>query len=428
MKRKYARFYICLVTSVFLLVSVWGSRVQAQSVNAQTLEKMQRLIEQQQSQLDAQAKAIEDLKKQLQALSKAAQPAAAAAEKLPSLQNVVKPGSDKVDVQLYGQVNRGVMYADDGNDSDFYQVDNDNSSTRLGIKAKTKTGGDLEAGAWFEVQFESNSTNDISQISGSVGGNSFTERHLDFFLESKRFGKLSVGQGNTASNETSEVDLSGTSLVGYSDVELIAGSMLFFDKNTSSLSGTTVGSVVNNMDGLSRKDRLRYDTPELFGFTLAGSAVENNAEDIALWYNNKFPGFKLSGAVAYANPGSTSVDNQLNGSVSILLSGGFNATFAAGNQYMRASGRDDATFYYGKVGLVRSYFDIGPTALSVDYGRYNDVARNGDEADAFGCQFVQNLTEWRTELYLGYRNFSLDRTGEDFEDINVVLGGGRIRF
>ncbi|MDF1590915.1 MAG: porin [Desulfobacterales bacterium] len=391
-------------------------------------EKMQRLIEQQQSQLDAQAKAIEDMKKQLQALSKAGQPSTATAEKLPSLQNIVKPGSDKVEVQLYGQVNRGVMYADDGNDSDFYHVDNDTSSTRLGINAKTRTGGDLEVGARFEVQYESNSSASVSQTSNSTGPDNFTQRHLDLFIESKRFGKLSIGQGNTASNETSEVDLSGTALVGYSDISTVGGGILFFDKTANSLSDTDIGDVFNNMDGLSRRDRLRYDTPEFFGFVLSGSAIENNAEDIALWYNRKFSGFKLAGAAAYANPGNTSLDNQLDGSVSILLDGGFNATFAAGNQYMRASGQDDATFYYAKIGFVRKYFDIGPTALSVDYGRYNDVDRNDDEADAIGFQFVQNLTDWRTELYMGYRHASLDRTGNDFEDINVVLGGGRIKF
>jgi len=217
MKRNVTVIFICLATGFFLLASVWGSSALAQPKDAQALEKMQRLIEQQQSQLDAQAKAIEDLKKQLQTLSKASPPPAATAEKLPSLQNVVKPGSDKVGVQLYGQVNRGVMYAHDGNDSDFYHVDNDASSTRLGIKAKSNTGSELEAGAWFEVQFESNSSASVSQTSPSTGPDNFTQRHLDFFLETKRFGKLSVGQGNTASNETSEVDFSGTALAGYSD-------------------------------------------------------------------------------------------------------------------------------------------------------------------------------------------------------------------
>jgi hypothetical protein len=428
MKRNHSGFYICLTAVVLLLLSVFSSGVLAQPVDAQGLEKMQRLIEQQQSQLDAQAKAIEDMKKQLQALSKEAPPSAATTEKLPSLQSVVKPGSDKVDVQLYGQVNRGVMYADDGNDSDFYFVDNDNSSTRLGINAKTKTGGDLEFGAWFEVQFESNSSSVVSQTNNSAGPDNFTQRHLDFFLESKRFGKLSIGQGNTASNETSEVDLSGTSLIGYSSVEDVAGGLFFFNNTTRSLSGTTVGNVFDNMDGLSRKDRLRYDTPEFFGFALAGSAVENNAADMALRYNRKVSGYKLSGAIAYADPGSLTVDNQLNGSVSILLDAGFNATLAAGKQFMRASGRDDATFYYTKLGYLKKYFDIGPTAVSFDYAINNDVAQNGDEADAFGLQFVQNLTDWRTELYLGYRHFSLDRTGNDFENINAFLGGGRIKF
>lgn len=426
--RHYVEFNIVLMLGFLLGVLMWSNGALAQSADTETTQKMQRLIEQQQVQLDAQEKAIEDLKNQLRNLSKAAPQKPTPTEKLPTLQDMIKPGSDKVGVQIYGQVNRGVLYVDDGNDSEFYHVDNDNSSTRLGINAKSKTGGDLEVGAKFEVQFESNSSSEVSQTALSAGTDNFTKRHLDLFFESKRFGKLSMGQGDTASNGTSEVDLSGTSLIGYSDVETVAGGMFFFDATANSLSTTTVGKVFNNMDGLSRKDRLRYDTPSFYGFVLSASAVEEKAEDIALRYNKTFPGFKLSAATAYANIDDTTVDDQLNGSVSVLLNSGLNATIAAGSQNMQASGRDDPTFYYAKLGYKWKHFDIGPTAVSFDYGTHNDVAQNDDEADTFGLQFVQELTNWRTELYLGYRYFELEKKGKDFEDINVFFGGARIRF
>jgi len=426
--KHYVKCKLVLMLGLLVGVLMWSNGASAQQTDAESIQKMQRLIEQQQGQLDAQEKAIEDLKKQPQDLSKAAPQKPTSTEKLPTLQDMIKPGSDKVGVQIYGQVNRGVLYVDDGNDSEIYHVDNDNSSTRLGINAKSKTGGDLEVGAKFEVQFESNSSSEVSQTALSAGTDNFTKRHLDLFFESKRFGKLSMGQGDTASNNTSEVDLSGTSLIGYSDVETVAGGMFFFDATANSLSTTTVGNVFNNMDGLSRKDRLRYDTPSLYGFVLSASAVEEKAEDIALWYNKAFPGFKLSAAAAYANIDNATVDDQLNGSVSVLLDSGFNATFAAGSQNMRASGRDGATFYYAKLGYNWKHFDIGPTAVSFDYGTHNNVAQNDDEADTFGLQFVQELTNWRTELYLGYRYFDLERNGKDFEDINAFFGGARIRF
>ena len=46
---------------------------------------------------------------------------------------------DKVSVQLYGQINRALLYADDGNESKLYFVDNKNSSTRFGFNAKARS-------------------------------------------------------------------------------------------------------------------------------------------------------------------------------------------------------------------------------------------------------------------------------------------------
>jgi len=48
------------------------------------------------------------------------------------------------------------------------------------------------------------------------------------------------------------VDLSGTSLVGYSEVSDMSGGILFFDNTTKSLSSLKISSAFSNMDGLSR--------------------------------------------------------------------------------------------------------------------------------------------------------------------------------
>jgi hypothetical protein len=41
---------------------------------------------------------------------------------------------------------------------------------------------------------------------------------------------------------------------------------------------------------------------------------------------------------------------------------------------------------------------------------------------------VQNIDSWGTELYAGYRNYQLERESVDFEDINAVLAGARVKF
>ncbi len=46
---------------------------------------------------------------------------------------------------------------------------------------------------------------------------------IDMFLKDKRYGKLFIGQGHTASDGSSEVDLSGTSIIGYSALSDMAG-------------------------------------------------------------------------------------------------------------------------------------------------------------------------------------------------------------
>jgi len=395
-----------------------------------TLKRLEQLIARQQAQIEAQARAIEDLRKQVQALSRtSAQKPVAAAAAAPA-EKVVQSSSDKVSVRLYGQVNRGVLYTDDGNDTYLYHVDNDNSSTRVGLIGKGRVNSDIQAGTKIEVEFQANDSNLVNQnLQNGAGSNNFKKRHLDLFFESKKFGKLSLGWGDTASNGTSEVDLSGTSVIGYSSVADMAGGHIFFDGNTGSLSTTTIGDVMSNMDGLGRDDRIRYDTPKFYGFTASVSNVSGSGNDVALWYGAQLGTLKLAGAAAYADPVSTSsVENQLNGSISALHSSGFNLTLAAGSRDFKAAGRNDGTFYYGKLGYKRQFFPVGVTALALDYGRFDEIAVNDDEADAFGAMVVQDFSKWGTEYYLGYRNHQLDRTGADFKSIDAVLTGFRVKF
>ena len=79
-------------------------------------------------------------------------------------------------------------------------------------------------------------------------------------------------------------------------------------------------------------------------------------------------------------------------------------------------------------GYKRQFFSIGTTALSVDYGRNDDVDQDGDEANTLGVQFVQNIDKWASEYYLGYRYHDLDRKNTDFDEINAMLTGLRVKF
>jgi hypothetical protein len=60
----------------------------------------------------------------------------------------------------------------------------------------------------------------------------FQKRHVDLWVDTPAFGKFSLGYGSTASDGTSEMDLSGTGVIGYSSIADMAGGQLFYDKRT----------------------------------------------------------------------------------------------------------------------------------------------------------------------------------------------------
>lgn len=343
----------------------------------------------------------------------------------------VKTGSDKVTATLYGQIDRAVMYADDGYEDKFFHVDNDNSSTRVGLKGEVAATENLTIGSVFEVEWQENPSDKVSMPEESIAGE-FGARHFDIWFKGQ-FGKFSIGKSNTASTDTSEIDLSGTTVAGFSDL-VVGSGFVFYDAASSSYpeDGITVGKVFDSMDGLSRLNRVRYDSPSFSGFSLSAATAEGDASDVALRYAGEINGAKLEAVAAYANPNKGY--GQINGSASVLFPFGLNLTFASGVRDIDTmpAGGDDPTFMYAKIGhICKDIFSVGSTAVSVDYGVYENVKKQttGEEGTVYGVQLVQSLSSWNTELYAAYQNFELeDTTSADYEPVSVMMAGARIKF
>ena len=120
--------------------------------------------------------------------------------------------------------------------------------------------------------------------------------------------------------------------------------------------------------------------------------------------------------------------DQLAGSISVLHDSGFNGTFAMGARSNKGAGRDDGGYFYAKFGYRGNWCPLGVTSLSADFSRASDIEVNGDDADTFGLQMVQDLHDWGSEAFLGYRFHKLDRNGADFDNINAIMTGMRVKF
>lgn len=391
--------------------------------------------------IEARLGEMQTLMREMRALlpgksSKAIRPAATTTTTAARAKKPVMSGGQDVALTISGQINRGVLFADDGRGTQAYHVDNDNSSTRLRLEGTAGLSDGIGAGARIEVQFESNSTSDVNQLSSEgVGLNSFTERKIEAWFDHEALGRLTLGQGETASFGTATRDISGTRVAGYSRVEAMAGGLLFARKDIASGSGVTsvspaspsIGQAFDALSGLGRDDRVRYDTPRWMGLSLATSHTAAGAWDVGARYAGKLGPFTLESAFSFAR--DPAAFNQVSGSISALHESGLNATFAASARYLTAAtplGNPD--FWYLKLGYILVPFSFGATAIAVDYGRNTDILMGGDFGRAVGAFLVQNVDRAAAELYLGLRNYSYDQRGANFDDISVLLTGMRVKF
>jgi len=378
-------------------------------------------------------------------------------------------GRDKVNLKIYGQVNKAVMWGDDGNAGRTFIVDNNVSSTRMGFLATAPVNADLDFGANIEYAFRSNNSGTVAVNNAAAGGGTaldtntgdvaaapISERKAEVIVNHKRFGKVSLGQGDEAAEGISEYNLTGAVnvsgvLASYNHLQ----NTVLFNNTTKAYVATTLGAVHAIIDA-DRDDRIRYDTPNFMGFVASASFTSGGGSGAALRYDNKLGQFKVVAGVGYINDssvlsgaasnttGSTQTDDEYTGSVAVLHDSGLNAHFAAGVRNHRKITvtdvrPDDTTHIGGGVGYIAKIFGVGPTAFAADV--YKSVNANRTNTNAttsaaaewttttFGFGVEQTFSDIGTSAYLGYRNFDIGApTGTEIDDVNVVIAGMRVLF
>ncbi len=339
---------------------------------------------------------------------------------------LIIPTAQAVDFKISGQINRAMLWGDNGNDDDVKFVDNDNSSTRFRFTGSNDFNEVWTVGIVWENQMESNSSADTDidiGENGDTGDVTFTERKMEFYVNHKKFGRLTLGQGDTASNGTSEVDLSGTDVVNYSSIEDMAGGFNF--RTDDDVVVTSVGSAFSNFDGFGRRDRVRYDTPKFGPVYFSGSYMNGQIWDVAGRFAYQWEGFGKLAAAAHWTGADNQRDpyKQYSGSISFLHSSGFNITAAGGGRYDWAARDDDPYNIYGKLG-----WKLKKWAFSADYTYSENVDLDDDEATSIGVAAVWNIWE-SVQFYGSYRWHDLDRdTVNSIEDLHAVMVGGRVKF
>ncbi|MEP1353853.1 MAG: hypothetical protein ABJX32_03080 [Tateyamaria sp.] len=337
--------------------------------------------------------------------------------------------SDNTLLSFYGQLN--FLYLDYDDDIDPFTSfrDNANSPGRLGLRLEAN----FDNGTGLLVNLETGLRR--STYDGIIRGGGVQDdfqdwdktllRKAEMRLSIPSFGFLSIGQGSMAGDGITGFDFSRTGVIATNSVgDTISGVPAYFANGEQSAS--QLQAFFPTFDG-SRRFRVRYDSVTKRGLSWAASVGRevlidddnNTYADVALRYETEWRNFRIKTGVA-ATYNDTSPDFFSGSVAGIDETTGLNFTIAGG-----ANSRQ-GRYLYGKVGLIRSFFDFGDTSVSLDYYHSDEPLAGTYNSRSWGASIVQSIKTSQTEIYATYRQYDVDAIGREILDARVVAAG--IRF
>jgi Gram-negative porin len=274
--------------------------------------------------------------------------------------------------RIYGQVNRALMFWDDGKASNAYAVDNDTSSTRVGVIGKFKAEAELAVGYRVEIDLRATSSSLVS--SGDPWGDQAIRlRQAHVFLESASFGRLTLGQQSPATDDISIINLG--SRMNDAALHYNNNFGIWLNIGSGFITDLKWGQIAHNIDSL-RGLFVRYDTPLTNGFILSAAAGEEGIWDVAVRYHTELGPLRFAGGVGYMdNPQERFRD--VRGSASLIHDPtGLFASVAGGlrdddlSELSKRSGQP--YFHYAQAGVSKQWLPYGKTTLYADYGLYKN--------------------------------------------------------
>jgi Gram-negative porin len=294
----------------------------------------------------------------------------------------------RLQVSLYGQVNRALLFWDDGFDGGTFIVDNHTSSSRFGFTGQAVVKPGWTAGFRLEFEAAFPSSHEVFNGPGDSDGlveGSFASalriRQSYWDIASHDHGRVAVGYQSPATDDITIINLG--SQMNDAAVHYNSAFRVRLDLAKPFITtDLTWGEIAHNVDSL-RGYFLRYDTPILAGFLLS-TAFNDDVWDVALRYQNGADRFRFAAGFGYMKDAREFGDamprqrpfEDLKGSASLIHNPtGLYVSVAGGWRNaaveVPAAG-DQARFHYAQLGISKQWFAAGKTAVYVDHGVYRN--------------------------------------------------------
>ena len=290
--------------------------------------------------------------------------------------SLLRKGNSKVSLQVYGQVNRAILFWNDSFDSKSSVVDNTTSSSRLGFIGQGTIRPGLLAGYRIEFEYLMPASSEIYNPSDFTHAEPFTGmamRQAYWYVSDQSLGVLSVGHQWSATGTLTLINL-GSQM---NDAALHYNNAFSIGLSVAGgiFSDLKWGQIAHSVDTL-RGDYIRYDTPALLGFVLSASVGEQQDWDVALRYQADGQAFRFAAGIGYRDDRATLL-TELKGAASLLHNPtGLFASVAGGLRDDESSsiiGHPPAYFRYVQAGISKKWLlPYGNTTAYGDFGTYRN--------------------------------------------------------
>lgn len=371
--------------------------------------------------------------------------------------------SNDLSLKLYGHLNRAAVWKTNGVQNHWDYMDNDAHSSRFAFLATAKSNAKQTVGGLLEINVIQNSTAS-SDIRNSASDPAIvTVRKSEVFLKDETFGEFYIGRGSMASDGTIEdTDFSGLSHVflGANGQEIASGVSLInkvTGNRVNPVSGTTatvrVKDIIGSTDGLSRRDRVRYNSPTFYGVSLQAShgySRNNDVWDVAAKWGATMFDHKFAAIVAYVRENTLALTGvssgvntgykQVNGSAGVLFKNGFNIFLGGAHRDWDFAKARDGRMLFTKLGYQWKQFEAGLTSVAIDFGDFQNLMIDATsdtslrfkyKGQAKGIAINQSFDRISTDVYAAYRHFNWKVGGGaliKFKTVHAVMLGARVKF
>ena len=353
-----------------------------------------------------------------------------------------RKGNRRVSLTVSGQVNRSMLYWNDGFQRDIYSTDNAIGNSRFRLGGSARINPSLEAGFLFEIDLSIGArSHQVSQVDDDGVGSPLTAlsdglggagdslpgiTQANWYLAHKEIGRLTVGKANTTTSGIGIIDVSNTGVIANAQAFNWGGGMLLrngagvlgaktWGQQNCGSPGTSGGSYSSDcgQHATSRRDAIMYTTPTWAGFSAGVSFGENDFWDTGLRYAGEAAGFRVAAGVGYRSYKDQETDalnatntGALDNTDRRMLLASASAMhvpsglFVSGSYYryefrgtnagelingLLANGnRPDVVAWYVNGGIQQNWTGLGPTTFYGEYGKTTDGVTGLATADAMG--------------------------------------------